>query len=178
MPDGSVLPMRVRSMVGLIPLFAVAVVDQAMLERLPGLIERMTGFFTSSAATSRHWFRVGTTRVPATAVCCRSPAAFRMTKLLERMLDEDEFLSPHGVRALSRTYLDHPYRFRVCNGVHYEVKYLPAKVGRGLFGGNSNWRGPIWMPVNYLLIESLRRFHSLLRRQATPSNARVARARS
>jgi hypothetical protein len=75
------------------------------------------------------------------------------------MLDEQEFLSPHGVRALSRCYLEHPYDFAY-RGVHYGVKYLPAESDSGLFGGNSNWRGPVWMPVNFLLVESLRRFHS------------------
>ena len=80
------------------------------------------------------------------------------TKLLERMLDEAEFLSPHGVRALSRTYLEHPYDFEYA-GRHYGVTYLPGESDSGLFGGNSNWRGPIWFPVNYLLIESLQKFH-------------------
>src|SRR5204862_7428947 len=83
---------------------------------------------------------------------------FRMTKLLRRMLDESEFLSPYGVRALSRAYLAQPYDFEY-NGVHYRVKYEPGESESGLFGGNSNWRGPIWMPVNYLLIENLRRFY-------------------
>src|SRR6202000_1679176 len=83
---------------------------------------------------------------------------YRMTKLLERMLDESEFLSPHGGRALSRSYLEHPYAFEN-GGIHYGVNSLPAESDSGIFGGNSNWRGPIWMPVNYLLVESLRRFY-------------------
>ena len=83
---------------------------------------------------------------------------FRMTKLLRRMLDESEFLSPYGVRALSRAYLAQPYDFEY-NGVHYRVRYEPGESESGLFGGNSNWRGPIWMPVNYMLIENLRRFY-------------------
>jgi hypothetical protein len=81
-----------------------------------------------------------------------------MTKILRRLLDETEFLSPHGIRALSRYYLDKPYDFEY-HGTHYRVNYLPGESDGGLFGGNSNWRGPVWMPVNYLLIESLRRFH-------------------
>jgi hypothetical protein len=81
-----------------------------------------------------------------------------MTKILRRLLDENEFLSPYEVRALSRSYLDNPYDFEY-HGVHYRVTYLPAESDSGLFGGNSNWRGPIWMPVNYLLVENLRRFH-------------------
>jgi hypothetical protein len=83
---------------------------------------------------------------------------FRMTMLLRRMLDEGEFLSPFGVRALSRAYLAQPYDFEY-NGVHYRVSYEPGESESGLFGGNSNWRGPVWMPVNYMLIEHLRRFY-------------------
>jgi hypothetical protein len=83
---------------------------------------------------------------------------FRMTNIMRRLLDETEFLSPYGIRALSRCYLDDPYDFEY-NRVHYRVKYLPGESDGSLFGGNSNWRGPIWMPVNYLLVENLRRFH-------------------
>jgi hypothetical protein len=85
--------------------------------------------------------------------------AFRMKRVLERMLDESEFLSPYGVRAISRYHLDHPYVFEYGN-YRSEVKYLPGESDSDLFGGNSNWRGPIWMPVNYLIIESLRKFGS------------------
>jgi hypothetical protein len=91
---------------------------------------------------------------------------FRMTKLLERMLDENEFLSPHGVRALSRHYLEHPFDF-VWRGIHYGMKYLPAESNSGLFGDNSNCRGPVWVPVSFQLIESLRRFMPL----GSPLNA-------
>ncbi|PWT89758.1 MAG: glucosidase [Proteobacteria bacterium] len=157
-PDGSSHPMRIRSMVGLIPLFAVAVVDGAVLEKLPGLLERMRYFReerSDLATLISRWNdpNAGGRHLLALA------RVFRMTKVLERMLDEDEFLSPHGVRALSRCYLERPFDF-VWNGVHYGVKYLPAESDSGLFGGNSNWRGPVWMPVNFLLVESLRRFHS------------------
>ena len=82
----------------------------------------------------------------------------RMKALLRRMLDETEFLSPHGLRALSRHHLDHPYVYNA-NGMDFAVSYQPAESDSGLFGGNSNWRGPLWMPVNFLIIESLRRFH-------------------
>src|SRR5215211_9177584 len=112
-------------------------------ERRPDLVGQVSRFFEPGARGRR---LIALARV------------FRMTRILRRMLDETEFLSPYGVRALSRSYLDHPYDFEY-NGVHYRVKYEPAESDSGLFGGNSNWRGPIWMPVNYLLIENLRRFH-------------------
>jgi hypothetical protein len=158
MPDGSKFPMRTRSIVGLIPLFAVATVDGATLDKLPGLLERMRYFGeerSDLATLISRWNDPGAggNRLLALA------RVFRMSKLLERMLDENEFLSPHGVRALSRYYLDHPYDFE-WDGAHYGVKYLPAESDSGLFGGNSNWRGPVWMPVNFLLVESLRRFHA------------------
>jgi hypothetical protein len=158
MPDGSILPMRIRSMVGLIPLFAVAVVDRTQLDNLPGLIERMRFLReqrSDLATLVSRWNDPGAGGRHLLSLA----RVFRMTKLLERMLDEDEFLSPHGARALSRTHLEHPYDFEYA-GTHYGVKYLPGESDSGLFGGNSNWRGPIWMPVNFLLVESLRKFHS------------------
>ena len=85
----------------------------------------------------------------------------RLTKVLRYMLDENEFLSPYGVRALSRYHKDHPYVFSSM-GIDYRVEYQPAESTTGLFGGNSNWRGPVWFPVNYLLIESLQKFHYFL----------------
>jgi hypothetical protein len=158
MPDGETFPMRVRSMVGLIPLFAVTVVDGAVLQKLPGFLSRMRYFreersdlatlisrWNDPSADGRHL--VALARV------------FRMTKMLERMLDEREFLSPHGVRALSQVYKETPYQLQY-DGHTYSMNYQPAESESGLFGGNSNWRGPIWMPVNFLLVESLRRFHS------------------
>jgi hypothetical protein len=158
MPDGSTHPMRIRSIVGLIPLFAVAVVDGAVLEKLPELLERMRYFHeerSDLATLISRWNDPGAGGKRLLALA----RVFRMTRLLERMLDEDEFLSPHGVRALSRHYLEHPFDF-VWSGIHYGVKYLPAESNSGLFGGNSNWRGPVWVPINFLLVESLRRFHS------------------
>jgi len=85
----------------------------------------------------------------------------KLRKILQRLLDESEFLSPHGVRALSRVHRDQPYRLKV-DGMEYGVQYEPAESSSGLFGGNSNWRGPVWFPVNYLLIESLQKFHHYL----------------
>jgi hypothetical protein len=158
LPDGTTFPMRIRSMVGLIPLFAVSVIDGALLRKLPGFDERLRYFHeqrSDLASLISRWSEPGTDGRHLLSLA----RTFRMTKVLQRMLDENEFLSPHGVRALSRYYLEHPYEFD-CNGAQYRLKYQPAESDSGLFGGNSNWRGPVWMPVNFLLVESLRRFHS------------------
>jgi hypothetical protein len=157
MPDGSMLPMRLRSVVGLIPLFAVAVVDGAALRKLPGFLERMHYFRETRsdlAMLVSRWNDPGVNGKHLLSLA----RVFRMSKLLERMLDDGEFLSPHGVRALSRAYFERPYDFEY-SGERYGVKYVPAESDSRLFGGNSNWRGPIWFPVNYLLIDCLRRFH-------------------
>jgi hypothetical protein len=158
MPDGTTIPMRIRSIVGLIPLFAVTVVDGALLRQLPGFGERLRYLQerrSDLASLVSRWDDPGADGRHLLSLVRR----FRMIKLLERMLDRSEFLSPHGVRSVSRYYLDQPYEFE-CGGQQYQLKYLPAESDSGAFGGNSNWRGPVWMPVNFLLIESLRRFHS------------------
>jgi hypothetical protein len=150
--------MRIRSVVGLIPLFAVSVVAGAVLDGLPGFGERLRYLReqrSDLASFVSRWNDPGADGRHLLSLA----RVFRMTKLLERMLDESEFLSPHGVRSVSRQYLDQPYEFDY-GGQQYRLKYLPAESDSGTFGGNSNWRGPIWMPINYLLVESLRRFHS------------------
>jgi hypothetical protein len=157
MPSGQKIPLRTRSMVGLIPLFAVGILEQQVIDKLPELwkrIELSRERRPDLAKLVSRWHEAGSGGCRLFSLV----RAFRMTKILQRMLDEAEFLSPYGVRALSRSYLDHPYDFEY-NGVDYRVKYLPGESDSGLFGGNSNWRGPIWMPVNYLLVENLRRFH-------------------
>ena len=157
MPSGSKIPLRLRSMVGLIPLFAVAVAEKDVIDKLPKLWGKFETYRQRrpdlvKLVSRSHEGGVDERRLFSLA------RVFRMTKLLRRMLDETEFLSPYGVRALSRSYLDHPYDLEY-NGMHYRVKYLPGESDSGLFGGNSNWRGPVWMPVNYLLIENMRRFY-------------------
>jgi Glycosyl hydrolase family 63 C-terminal domain len=144
-------------MVGLIPLFAVGVADPDVIEKMPELSRKLDLYRKRRPDLVKlvsRWYEQGAKGRRLFALA----RIFRMTKILRRMLDESEFLSPYGVRALSRAYLDHPYDFEY-NGVHYRVKYEPGESDSGLFGGNSNWRGPIWMPVNYLLIENLRRFY-------------------
>ncbi len=157
LPDDRREVLRVRSMVGLIPLFAVEVLEPELLERLPGFSERLEWVFANkpqlAAAVSR-WFEPGRGERRLLSVL----RGHRVKCLLRRMLDEAEFLSPFGVRALSRYHLDHPYTFWT-DGQPHTVRYTPAESDTGLFGGNSNWRGPIWFPVNFLIVESLQRFH-------------------
>lgn len=156
-PDGRTTPLKIRSMVGLIPLFAVTTIEPALLAQLPAFRTRLEWFLEHRpelAALVSRWHEPGLGERRMLALCRGS----RMKRVLRRMLDEAEFLSPCGVRALSRFHLEHPYRFQV-NGDTWEVRYLPGESDSGLFGGNSNWRGPVWFPVNYLLIEALQQFH-------------------
>ncbi|MGC4054183.1 MAG: glucosidase [Paludibaculum sp.] len=154
------LPLKVRSMVGLIPLFAVETLEPKLMDRLPGFRRRL------------EWFVENRPDLCSNVACmCAEGAAQRrllsivdenqLRSVLRLMLDESEFLSPYGIRALSRVHKDQPYTLRV-DGQEYRVDYEPAESSTGLFGGNSNWRGPIWFPVNYLLIESLQKFHHYL----------------
>ena len=157
MPSDEKIPLQLRSMVGLIPLFAVGIVEQEVTDKLPELWRKIEFYRQRRPELTQlvsRWNEKGMEGRRLFALA----RVFRMTQLLQRMLDESEFLSPYGVRALSRAYLDRPYDFEY-NGVHYGVKYAPGESENALFGGNSNWRGPVWMPVNYLLIENLRRFY-------------------
>ncbi|MEO7386222.1 MAG: glucosidase [Gammaproteobacteria bacterium] len=157
LPNGRTERLKVRSMVGLIPLFAVETLDPEMLEKLPGFTKRMEWFLNyrpDLASLVSHW-EVGGKGERRLLSLLRG---HRMKRLLKRMLDETEFLSDYGIRALSRYHAEHPYVFRA-NGIELSVAYQPAESDTGLFGGNSNWRGPIWFPVNYLIIESLQKFH-------------------
>ncbi len=156
-PDGRKYPMRVRSMVGLIPLFAVETLDSELLDRLPGFKRRL------------EWFIDNRPDLAGNVACMRTRgmgerrllsivSADQLRRVLQTMLNEREFLSPYGIRALSQYHRDRPYTLSV-NGLEYRIDYQPAESTSGLFGGNSNWRGPIWFPVNYLLIESLQKLH-------------------
>jgi len=158
-PDCTHFPLKVRSMVGLIPLFAVEAIEPEVLQRLPSFARRLSWFMTHRPGL-------------AEGCACLEPGATgrlllsivnpdRLRRILRVMLDEEEFLSPFGIRALSRVHRDHPYELSV-DGVSRTVGYEPAESTSGLFGGNSNWRGPVWLPVNYLIIESLQRFHHSL----------------
>jgi hypothetical protein len=156
LPNGSEYPLKVRSMVGLIPLFATETLDPAVMSRFPQFSRRMEWFLQNRPELSEHVVRQdsadGTTRWLLSLV-----QGSRLRRVLRYVLDEEEFLSPYGVRALSRHHKDHPYTLQV-NGHEHRVEYEPAESSSGLFGGNSNWRGPIWFPLNFLLVESLQKF--------------------
>ncbi|MGE5216112.1 MAG: MGH1-like glycoside hydrolase domain-containing protein, partial [Chloroflexota bacterium] len=157
--NGANMPLKVRSMVGLIPLFAVETLDPETVDKLPGFKRRLQWFIENRPRLSEHIETEATDDGPRRFLSLVNRD--RLKQVLRYMLDENEFLSSYGVRALSRYHLDHPYEMRV-NGSVYRVDYEPAESSTGLFGGNSNWRGPIWFPVNYLLIESLQKFHFFL----------------
>jgi Glycosyl hydrolase family 63 C-terminal domain len=160
LPNGQSERLKVRSMVGLIPLFAVATIEPELLNRLPAFKERL------------EWFVKNRPHLVQNLACMEKPgigarrllaiaSQTKLRRILQKMLDETEFLSPYGIRALSKLHDEHPYVFDV-NGTQFGVDYEPAESSSGLFGGNSNWRGPVWFPVNFLLIESLQKFHHYL----------------
>ncbi|MBM3774227.1 MAG: glucosidase, partial [Acidobacteria bacterium] len=159
-PEGRQTPLKVRSMVGLIPLFAVETLEPRLMSRLPGFKRRLD------------WFVDNRRDLTENVACMQTAGADerrllsivnqdQLRQVLRVMLNENEFLSPHGIRAVSRVHKEQPYVLPV-NGSRYSVAYEPAESTTGLFGGNSNWRGPIWFPVNYLLIEALQKFHHYL----------------
>lgn len=155
--DGSAEPLRVRSLVGLLPLFAAEVLEPGTLERMPVFTRRMT------------WFLENRPDISCNIVACDKPGtegrrllslvtAERLQRVLAIMLDEDEFLSPYGIRSLSKYHQQHPFELKM-DGRLERIAYQPAESDSYLFGGNSNWRGPIWFPMNYLIIESLQKYH-------------------
>lgn len=158
--DGKSTPLKLRSMVGLIPLFAAEVLEEEHLRHLPGFRKRFEWFLKYRTDLARHI----TYREYDDGVDTRGrylfaiPSQDRLVRVLKYMLDENEFLSPHGIRSLSKIYEQQPYVFHT-NGDTAEVRYVPGESDSSMFGGNSNWRGPVWFPVNYLIIEALQRYH-------------------
>ncbi|GMU21213.1 MAG: hypothetical protein AMXMBFR13_13060 [Phycisphaerae bacterium] len=158
--DGRQIVLKCRSMVGLIPLIAVGISQDEIVDRLPGFKQRM------------HWFCANRQDVADEITCMEKsdngrgghhfllaiPTRERLERILRYMLDENEFLSPYGIRAVSRYHHEHPFRVEIA-GQAYSLDYTPGESTTGLFGGNSNWRGPIWMPVNYLLVDALHHYH-------------------
>ena len=159
MTDGQRMPLKVRSMVGLIPLFAVETLDPELIDPLPGFKRRMQWFIENQPRLSENIDTQSTEDGPRRVLSLVDRK--RLKRVLRYMLDEKEFLSRYGIRAISRKHLDQPYMLHL-KGMDYRVDYEPAESSTGLFGGNSNWRGPIWFPVNFLLIESLQKFHFFL----------------
>jgi len=157
--DGVSMPLRVRSMVGLIPLFAVEVLDQETINAAPGFRRRMEWFLRNRRDLARQisYMEMGGEAQPTERLLA-IPSRERLERVLRYLLDPEEFLSPYGVRSLSRVHRDKPYIMHA-DGEERRVDYEPAESRTALFGGNSNWRGPIWFPVNYLLIEALERYH-------------------
>jgi Mannosylglycerate hydrolase MGH1-like glycoside hydrolase domain/Glycosyl hydrolase family 63 C-terminal domain len=157
LPDDVRVRLRIRSMVGLIPLFAVETLEPELLAKLPGFTKRLEWFLAHRpdlAGLVSHWQAPGRGERRLLSLL----RGHRMKKLLRRMLDETEFLSEYGVRAMSRVHLEQPYVLRV-DGANLTVRYASAESDSRQFGGNSNWRGPIWFPMNFLIIESLQKFH-------------------
>jgi mannosylglycerate hydrolase MGH1-like protein/glycosyl hydrolase family 63 len=157
LPSDARQPLKIRSLVGLIPLLAVQTLEPAMLERHDGFRRRL------------EWFVEHRPDLTGDVACMRTPGhgdrrllaivdGDKLRRILRVMLDEREFLSPYGIRAISQIHRDHPYVLNV-NGHEYRVDYEPAESSTGLFGGNSNWRGPIWFPINFLIVEALQKFH-------------------
>jgi hypothetical protein len=154
--DDRATPVRLRSMVGVIPLFAAEVIEEAQMNRLPGFAKRTRWFLKHRpdlAAQITHLEKSGKGRY-----LLAIPSRERLERVLRYVLDEAEFLSPHGLRSLSRHYRDDPFVLRAAGG-EWKVAYAPGESDSGLFGGNSNWRGPVWFPLNYLVIEALERYH-------------------
>jgi len=157
LPDNSTRKMRLRSLVGLIPLFAAEVIGDDDITNNPIFSNRMNWFAENRPDLASLVSRWAETKSPGKHLISLL-RGYRMKSLLRYMLDENEFLSPYGIRSLSRHYLDNPYLVQI-DGTEFTVKYTPAESDSGLFGGNSNWRGPIWMPMNFLLIDSLHTFY-------------------
>jgi hypothetical protein len=157
LPDNSIRPLKVRSLVGLMPLLAVEILEPSLLESMPNFARRMHWLTDKKPELTGNMASIdvpGEGNRIITSILTQE----RLISVLGYMLDEDEFLSPYGIRSLSKYHESHPYKLHV-NGQIFSIAYQPAESRNGLFGGNSNWRGPVWFPINYLIIESLRKFY-------------------
>ncbi|MCT2408044.1 glucosidase [Chryseobacterium antibioticum] len=155
--NGESVSLKLRSIVGLIPMFAVEIIDHKLLDKMPNFQARMEWVLKNKPELTKlvsHWDEEGQGRKHLMSILRKN----RLTKVLRRMLDENEFLSSYGIRAMSKVYEENPFVFSV-HGTENVVYYTPAESDSRMFGGNSNWRGPIWFPINFLIVESLQRFH-------------------
>jgi hypothetical protein len=157
--DGTTIPLRVRSLVGLMPLIAVEILEQETIDRLPGFAKRARWFLEHRSDLAQ---QISYMRADGVANRGRRllsiPSRERLERMLRYVFDENEFLSPFGIRSLSRAYESKPYEI-VLAGRTYSVGYSPAEATTSMFGGNSNWRGPVWFPINFLIVEALERYH-------------------
>jgi hypothetical protein len=158
LPDGKSQRMKVNSLVGLLPLASVAIFEEETLKRFPEIIERMRSFATKHPELLANIHPISQPGVKNRRMLA-VVNEHKLRRILSRMLSEEHFLSPYGLRSLSRWHLEHPYVFQV-QGEEYKVEYLPAESNNGLFGGNSNWRGPIWFPMNILIIRGILTYYS------------------
>ena len=144
-----------RSLVGLLPLITVEVSGASNHEMLPGFYKSLGWFLEYRQDLPRN---ITVTNRSGRSLLLALPSRERLQRMLRYMLDENEFLSPHGIRSVSKFHEKHPYDLQA-GGASYRVEYVPGESNTGLFGGNSNWRGPVWFPLNYLLVEALERYH-------------------
>jgi hypothetical protein len=156
--EGRSYPLRIRSAVGLIPLIAVEILDDDVIGRLPGFRKRLDWFVKNRADLAAHISWLSSLEKGRDHRLLAIPSRDRLLRVLRYMLDEGEFLSPWGIRSLSRVHEKNPYVIGV-DGTEYRVAYAPGESDTGLFGGNSNWRGPIWFPINFLIVEALERYN-------------------
>jgi hypothetical protein len=156
--DGGSVPLRLRSIVGVIPLFAVEFIEDGRLDKLPGFAKRTRWFLEHRKDLAQHISYMTQGGTDPGRRLLAIPTRERMERVLRYVFDEKEFLSPYGIRSLSRAYLENPFTINI-HGETHRVEYEPGESHTGLFGGNSNWRGPVWFPINYVLIEALQRYH-------------------
>jgi len=158
MTGGASIPLRLRSIVGIIPLFAVEFIEEGRLDKLPGFAKRTRWFLENRKDLTEHISYMARGGQDPGRRLLAIPTRARLERVLRYVFDEAEFLSPHGIRSLSKVYCDHPFTVNI-SGENYRVNYEPAESRTWLFGGNSNWRGPVWFPLNYIFIEALQRYH-------------------
>ncbi|MGE9292915.1 MAG: MGH1-like glycoside hydrolase domain-containing protein, partial [Puniceicoccales bacterium] len=158
--DDTTIPMAIRSMVGLVPVCAVEVLPVETIEKLPRFKKRMQWFLKHNEVFAKEasCLEFGGGKEEGAKLLLAIPSRKRLERVLRYLFDEDEFLSAYGLRSLSKAHRENPFRLDY-HGREFSVSYQPAESNSGLFGGNSNWRGPIWFPLNFLLIESLEKYH-------------------
>jgi len=159
LPDGDHVPLKVRSIEGFIPLVATSFVSSIQRERNPGFESRLRWALINRPVIAAHLVEMNADILnrPDAQILLTATSRSRLERILRYMFDEEEFLSPYGIRSVSKYHDHHPYVYSV-NGQNYSVDYEPGEGKTGMFGGNSNWRGPVWMPINYLIIEALRTY--------------------